>query len=81
MDYPLERAGNVLVLTHPNHRGHGIASALLAAAAERWNLTTPERITQQRYSCAGLAFITKYLTRLDWRVTDIHSPHDQGDPR
>lgn len=59
VDYPpFEKAGNVLVLVHPEHRRSGIGMALMLEALDRWDID-PD---QQKYSRGGIALVKKFLT-------------------
>ena len=56
----MESKGNVNLFVDPAHRRHKIASLLLSAAGERWDID----LAQQRYTADGRKFIEWYSEHL-----------------
>lgn len=55
----IERAGNVNIFIHPEHKREGIATALVDEAISRWTID----FQQQQYTDEGVEFIARYLEK------------------
>ena len=58
---PYERAGNVNIFVHPDHRRKGIATALWREAERRWHVT----LDTQRFTRAG-AKLAEAISKEDY---------------
>jgi GNAT superfamily N-acetyltransferase len=54
----IERAGNFVVIVHPEHQRTGVGTKLLREAVKRW----PINFEQQDYTWAGANLIKKFLS-------------------
>jgi GNAT superfamily N-acetyltransferase len=73
-DFPLEEAGNVLVLVHPSYRRQNVGRELWAEAVKRWNVT----FDGQKFSVEGAAFANAITGRRTLaEVADL--PHGHPD--
>lgn len=65
----IEKPGNLLIMVHPDFRGFGFGTQLLAEADARWNVN----FRQQTYTPEGRRLAASYLRRRGQRVPSLKS--------